>query len=188
MLRVAQGLLVVADDHDRRALLDRPQVGHQAIDDGASQVIGRLVQDQHPRPAQQGPRDRDTLRLSSGEQGSVPADVRIVSLRQPLDEFVGQRELPNRGRFSTECLKDETTLGIERIITPGKSMLLHIGAVFAHCEGEFCGTPYVAAKSTWPPEERGFEVSPVILSGRKWLIPWSRSELSNPHRYEETVP
>ena len=59
---------------------------------------GRLVEQQQRRVAQDRARDRDALALAARQRDAALADRRVVALRQPADELVGERELGRRAR------------------------------------------------------------------------------------------
>ena len=87
---------VVADDRrqpvgdgDRRAPVGHPlqRLGDQAVGPGI-QRRRRLVEDQHPRIADEGPGDRQTLPLPARQAAAALADQGVVAAGQRHHEVV----------------------------------------------------------------------------------------------------
>ena len=98
-------LAVLEHDHlVRAAEQDRPVTDHdpgrQVLGVGTVELIdsgrlghrversGRVVQEQHGRFREKGPRERHTLALATGEARSPIADQRVVSVRELRDEVM----------------------------------------------------------------------------------------------------
>ena len=84
--------------HGREAMGDdeRRAAVHQAVERLLHQRLalgiergGRLVEQQHRRILQDGAGDGDALALAAGKRDAALADLGVVALVQPGDEFVG---------------------------------------------------------------------------------------------------
>ena len=88
----AHGGKPVGNDEDGAPGDDAPHIGLDHLFAFVIQRAGRLVKDQDARIGDQGAGDRDALALAAGERGAALADLGVVAIGQPGDEFMRARE------------------------------------------------------------------------------------------------
>ena len=177
--------LPVGDDHDGRGLVAVAQGVEDARLDRRVDGAGRVVQDQQPRTADDGPGQREPLPLAAGEGRAPLADPGVEAVGQGGDEAVGGGHAQRRPHLvvavrlvegdvaADGVVEEEGALGDERGLVADLALAepAHVDAVEQHVPSVGSTSRTSSPASVDLPDPVGPTMATVLPAGTSKVTP-----------------